>query len=152
MQNQVFQGASGQSIQVLFEASGDKLAVWHHGTPNPRELSSEVLAVFARHGYSVVCPIRPGYGETTLTRTDGQNMSEMAPVTAAVVAHLGFDKFVSFGHSSGGARALSQPAGRLAAARDQLVLICRLLNFQLMIYLLLLWCIFTRFDRGDLTL
>ncbi len=110
MQNLVFRSALGQSIQVLFEAGGDKLAVWHHGTPNPRELSADVLAAFARHGYSVACPIRPGYGETTLTRTDGQNMSEMAPVTAAVVAHLGFDRFVSFGHSSGGARALGDVA------------------------------------------
>lgn len=116
MQNLIIQGVSGQSIQAFFEASGEKLAVWHHGTPNPRELSDEVLAVFARHGYSVVCPIRPGYGETTLTRTDGQNMSEMAPVTAAVLAHLGFDKFVSFGHSSGGARALGD-----VAALDQAI-------------------------------
>ena len=98
------------NIQVFFEASGEKLAVWHHGTPNPRELSADVLAAFARHGYSVACPIRPGYGDSTLVRTDGQTMSDMAPITAAVVAHLGFEKFVSFGHSSGGARALSDVA------------------------------------------
>ena len=110
MQNLIFRSASGQSIQAFYQASGDTLAVWHHGTPNPRELSAEVLAVFARHGYSVVCPIRPGYGEASLTRTDGQNMSDMAEVTAAVVEHLGFDKFVSFGHSSGGARALGDVA------------------------------------------
>ncbi|MEN9957734.1 MAG: hypothetical protein RIR46_1342 [Actinomycetota bacterium] len=118
MQALIIETAAGQKIQTSFYEGGSRLAVWHHGTPNPRELSADVVAAFTAHGYSVAAIIRPGYGESSLTRTDGQNMAEISNTTAAVVAHLGFNEFVSFGHSSGGARALADAAqlpGLLAA-------------------------------------
>ena len=118
MQTLLIETAAGQKIQTFFSEGGPRLAIWHHGTPNPRELSAEVVAAFAAHGYSVAAIVRTGYGDSSLTRDDGQNMAEISNTTAAVVAHLGFNEFVSFGHSSGGARALADVAqlpGALAA-------------------------------------
>jgi len=118
MQTLLIETAAGQKIQTFFYEGGPRLAIWHHGTPNPRELSAEVVAAFAAHGYSVAAIVRTGYGDSSLTRDDGQNMAEISSTTAAVVAHLGFAEFVSFGHSSGGARALADVAqlpGALAA-------------------------------------
>jgi len=96
-------------IQVWFAQQGPKLAVYHHGVPKPRELSTAELAAFAKHGYSVAAIVRPGYLESAASPAPA-NMADIAEITAAVIGELGFERYLAVGFSGGGPRALANVA------------------------------------------
>ncbi|MDE2409635.1 MAG: alpha/beta hydrolase [Actinomycetales bacterium] len=104
MELKLMRTADGATHQVWFAAQGPKLAVYHHGIPKPRALTAEELAVFAEFGYSVACPIRAGYLQST--PQPPAPMLADAATTAEIVDQLGFDTFISIGFSGGGPRAL----------------------------------------------
>lgn len=104
MELKLMRTADGAAHQVWFAAQGPKLAVYHHGIPKPRALTAEELAVFAEFGYSVACPVRAGYLQST--PQPPAPMLADAAATSELVDQLGFDSFISIGFSGGGPRAL----------------------------------------------
>ena len=109
--------ADGATHQVWYASQGSKLAVYHHGIPKPRALNTDELAVFAEFGYSVACPVRAGYLQST-PQPPAPMISDAA-TTAELVSQLGFHTFISLGFSGGGPRALgdalANPATSAAA-------------------------------------
>lgn len=108
MEKLLIETAPGVITQTYWHEGGDKLIVWHHGTPAPRPMSPQMLAVFAKHGYSVAAPVRQGYMQSTAVAP--RPIRDDAKVTEAVVKHLGFDEFSTIGYSGGGPRALADLA------------------------------------------
>ena len=91
--------------QTFFHEGGDKLIVWHHGTPAPRAMSPQMADLFASYGFSVAIPIRQGYINSTAVGR--RSVAEDAKVTAKVVDYFGFDEFRTIGYSGGGSRAMA---------------------------------------------
>ncbi|MEI8231292.1 MAG: alpha/beta hydrolase [Actinomycetes bacterium] len=108
METLLIETAPGVITQTYWHQGGDKLIVWHHGMPSPRPLSPAMAELFNSHGYSVAIPIRQGYAKSTVVGK--RPISEDAEATRAVVAHLGFEEFISTGFSAGGARVLADLA------------------------------------------
>ena len=113
MDKLLLQSAPGVQTQVWFANQGPKLAVFHHGVPKPRALTTEELAAFAEFGFSVACPVRGGYLESTAHQPEP--MAADSATTANVVSQLGFETFLTFGFSGGGPRALADLALNPAA-------------------------------------
>lgn len=108
METLLIETAPNVLTQTFWHQGGDKLIVWHHGMPSPRPLSPEMADVFFSYGYSVAVPIRQGYAKSTVVGP--RPIAQDSQVTKAVVAHLGFAEFISFGFSAGGARVLADLA------------------------------------------
>ena len=81
------------------------VVVWHHGTPNIGSPPEPLFDVSDRLGIRWVGYDRPGYGGST--RNVGRTIASAASDTAAVVGHLGIDRFAVVGHSGGGTHALA---------------------------------------------
>jgi len=96
----------GRSVAFAdYGAPGDIAVVWCHGGPGSR-LEPEICAREAtRLGLRLIGIDRPGYGRSTphVGRTIGGWVSD----ALAIVDHLGIDRFVSVGASTGGAYALA---------------------------------------------
>ena len=108
METLLIETAPGVITQTYWHPGGDKLIVWHHGMPSPRPLSPAMAELFNSRGYSVAVPLRQGYAKSTAVGR--RPIAEDAQVTKEVVAHLGFDEFITTGFSAGGARALADLA------------------------------------------
>ncbi len=105
MEKLFIETSPGVITQTYWHPGGDKLAVYHHGTPAPRPMSPQMLEVFSSHGFSVAAPVRQGYAGSTAVGP--RPIADDAEVTKAVVKHLGFDDFITIGYSGGGPRALA---------------------------------------------
>ena len=88
--------------------------VWCHGGPGSRLEPSFVADAAARAGLRLIGIDRPGYGRSTAQ--PGRTIGGWVPDAIAVVDHLGIDRFVTFGVSTGGAYALA-----LAAASPRVI-------------------------------
>ncbi|MFM8927606.1 MAG: hypothetical protein ACKOFA_05335 [Rhodoluna sp.] len=108
MEKLLIETAPGVITQTYWHEGGDKLIVWHHGTPAPRPMSPQMLEVFSSHGYSVAAPVRQGYMQSTVVGR--RPIRDDAAVTQSVVLHLGFKEFRTIGYSGGGPRALADLA------------------------------------------
>lgn len=108
MEKLLIETAPNVITQTYWHEGGDKLIVWHHGTPAPRPMSPQMLEVFSSHGYSVAAPVRQGYMQST--EVGRRPIGDDAAVTQAVVEHLGFSEFRTIGYSGGGPRALADLA------------------------------------------
>jgi pimeloyl-ACP methyl ester carboxylesterase len=79
--------------------------VFHCGTPNaPVEFPLLTDAIVAR-GWQLVAYARPGYAGST--PHDGRAVADAASDVAAILDHLGLDRFVTLGWSGGGPHALA---------------------------------------------
>ena len=108
MEKILIETAPGVMTQTYFHKGGDKLVVWHHGTPAPRPMSPQMLELFSSFGFSVAAPVRQGYMQSTAVGP--RPIADDAKVTKAVVEHLGFDEFRTIGYSGGGPRCLADLA------------------------------------------
>ncbi|MFN5558508.1 MAG: hypothetical protein ACK472_03410 [Rhodoluna sp.] len=108
MEKLLIETAPGVITQTYWHEGGDKLIVWHHGTPAPRPMSPQMLEVFSAHGYSVAAPVRQGYMQST--EVSPRPIGDDTKVTQAVVKHLGFSEFRTIGYSGGGPRSLADLA------------------------------------------
>lgn len=101
----------GRILQYFIDAAGPtdgSLLVFHHGTPAAGPLEPEILLAARAHGFTVVEPVRPGYGAST--RQPGRTVRDIASPVAALAHHLGHDRFVTVGASGGGPHALATAA------------------------------------------
>lgn len=78
---------------------------WHHGTPNLGTPPEPLFETSDRLGIRWVSYDRPAYGGST--PVPGRTIGSAAGYTAAVVDHLGIERFAVMGHSGGGPHALA---------------------------------------------
>lgn len=83
---------------------------WHHGSPNIGQPPVPLFPLADDLGIRFVSHTRPGY--TGSDRARDRRVVDVAPDAATVLDHLGVERFVSMGHSGGGAHSLA------LAARD----------------------------------
>jgi len=85
--------------------SNHTAVLWCHGGPGSR-FEAQALAPAAREaGLRIIGIDRPGYGRST--PRPGRDIASWVPDALAVVDHLGIDRFVTVGCSTGGAYALA---------------------------------------------
>jgi len=87
---------------------GQTPVVWCHGGPGSRWEPEISAAAADRAGLRLIGIDRPGYGRST--QQPGRTIGGWVPDALAVVDHLGIDRFVTVGASTGGAYALALAA------------------------------------------
>ena len=99
----------GRTVGYADYGASDQTAVlWCHGGPGSR-LEAQALGPAARDaGLRIIGIDRPGYGRST--PRPGRDIASWVPDALAVVDHLGIDRFVTVGVSTGGAYALALAA------------------------------------------
>ncbi len=80
--------------------SGQQAALYFHGAPGGRLELVALDAAFAAAGVRVITADRPGYGGSSPLA--GRTTADWADDVTALADHLGIDRFVAMGLSSGG--------------------------------------------------
>jgi non-heme chloroperoxidase len=75
--------------------------VFSHGWPLSSDDWDPQLMFFLNHGYRVIAHDRRGHGRSSQT-SDGHDMDHYADDLAALTEHLGLQKAIHVGHSTGG--------------------------------------------------
>ncbi|AGB82581.1 putative hydrolase or acyltransferase of alpha/beta superfamily [Serratia sp. FGI94] len=91
-------------VEIFYKDWGPKDAqviFFHHGWPLSADDWDAQMLFFLAHGYRVVAHDRRGHGRSSQV-WDGHDMDHYADDVAAVVSHLGIQKAVHIGHSTGG--------------------------------------------------
>jgi pimeloyl-ACP methyl ester carboxylesterase len=88
-----------------YGASNHTAVVWCHGGPGSRFEPQAAAAAGRDAGLRLIGIDRPGYGLST--PRPGRDIASWVPDALAVVDHLGIDRFVTVGMSTGGAYALA---------------------------------------------
>lgn len=91
-----------------FGRSDDTAVLWCHGGPGCRLGPAYVAPAASAEGFRLVGIDRPGYGLSTPQQ--GRSIAEWTGDALAVADHLGLDRFVTIGLSTGGAYALATAA------------------------------------------
>ena len=108
----------GRTLEVAeVGAQAGLVLVAHHGTPGAGRLYRSEIESAERRGLRVIAYSRPGYGGSTPHR--GRSVSDAAGDVAAILDHLGVERFAAYGWSGGGPHVLACAAlmvGRCAAA------------------------------------
>ena len=95
---------TNDGVEIFFKDWGPRDAevlFFHHGWPLSSDDWDAQLLYFLGKGYRVVAHDRRGHGRSSQV-WDGHDMDHYADDVAAVVKHLGIDKAVHIGHSTGG--------------------------------------------------
>lgn len=101
--------ASGRTVGFADHGRpGDTAVIWCHGGPGSRLEPAYVAPVAVAAGLRLVGIDRPGYGLST--PEPGRTVGGWVPEALAVADHLGIDRFVTVGISTGGAFALAVAA------------------------------------------
>jgi pimeloyl-ACP methyl ester carboxylesterase len=96
----------GRTVGFADYGSSDQVAVvWCHGGPGNRLEPLFVADAAARAGLRLIGIDRPGYGRSS--PQPGRTIGGWVPDALAVLDHLGIDRFVALGVSTGGAYALA---------------------------------------------
>lgn len=109
--------SGGRTLHAYAHGDGDRVVMWHHGTPNIGTPPAPLFAAAERLGVRFVAYDRPGYGGSA-PRPD-RDIASAATDAAAVADALGVGEFAVLGHSGGGPHALACAAllpGRVTAA------------------------------------
>ncbi len=104
-------------LEVLISDGEGLPLLFHNGTPGGLTEFPPMTKVAAARGLRTVMYARPGYGDST--PQPGRRVADCAADAAAVLDHLGADRFVTVGWSGGGPHALACAArlpGRCLAA------------------------------------
>ncbi|MDO5543519.1 MAG: alpha/beta hydrolase [Acinetobacter sp.] len=91
-------------VEIFYKDWGPhdaEVLFFHHGWPLSSDDWDAQLLYFLGKGYRVVAHDRRGHGRSSQV-WDGHDMDHYADDVAAVVKHLGIDKAVHIGHSTGG--------------------------------------------------
>ena len=95
---------TNDGVEIFYKDWGPRDAevlFFHHGCPLSSDDWDAQLLYFLGKGYRVVAHDRRGHGRSSQV-WDGHDMDHYADDVAAVVKHLGIDKAVHIGHSTGG--------------------------------------------------
>ena len=112
------QTGDGRRLEVLDSGAASGLPLlFHTGTPGGLAEFAPMMAAAAARGLRTVMYTRPGYGDST--PQPGRQVASCPADVAAILDHLGADRFVTAGWSGGGPHALACAAllpGRCLAA------------------------------------
>lgn len=98
--------SDGRDLEVLRDGPPDAMPlVYHSGTPSGAVEFPALSDAVAELGWQLVTWSRPGYGASTAYA--GRTVADVTTDTAAVLDHLGQDRFVTLGWSGGGPHALA---------------------------------------------
>lgn len=98
--------SDGRSIEILAAGQEDALPlVFHTGTPSGLVDYATLRDAAARVGLRAILYSRPGYGNSS--PQPGRRVADAAGDVAAILDHLGADRFVTAGWSGGGPHALA---------------------------------------------
>jgi pimeloyl-ACP methyl ester carboxylesterase len=100
----------GRELEVLLAGPADGVPlVVHHGTPSGAVPNPRMEHAAAERGLRVVAYSRPGYGASTPRSGPVESRTVAADATdvATILDHLGLDRFLTYGWSGGGPRALA---------------------------------------------
>ena len=95
---------TNDGVEIFYKDWGPRdteVLFFHHGWPLSSADWDAQLLYFLGKGYRVVAHYRRGHGRSSQV-WDGHDMDHYADDVAAVVKHLGIDKAVHIGHSTGG--------------------------------------------------
>ncbi|ENV34451.1 alpha/beta fold hydrolase [Acinetobacter gerneri] len=95
---------TNDGVEIFYKDWGPRDAevlFFHHGWPLSSDDWDAQLLYFLGKGYRVVAHDRRGHGRSSQV-WDGHDMDHYADDVAAVVKHLGINKAVHIGHSTGG--------------------------------------------------
>jgi pimeloyl-ACP methyl ester carboxylesterase len=96
--------AHGRELEVLCQGTGRPL-VFHFGTPNAPDEFPLLAEAAAERGLQLIAHARPGYAGST--PQEGRTVADVAGDVAAILDHLGIDRFLTVGWSGGGPHALA---------------------------------------------
>ncbi len=112
---------SGRAVGFADYGPADGSPVlWCHSGPGCRLSPAYTAALASQHGFRMIGIDRPGYGRSPAQ--PGRTIADWLEDALAVVDHLGIDRFVTVGTSTGGAYALAVAA--LAADRTDGAVAC----------------------------
>ena len=98
--------ADGRVLEYLTAGPADGTPlVFHHGTPFAAVLFEPMVEAAAQQGLRLVAYSRPGYAGSS--PQPGRTVAAAAQDTAALLAELGAERFVTLGWSGGGPHALA---------------------------------------------
>jgi pimeloyl-ACP methyl ester carboxylesterase len=93
-------------LEVMRHGPEDgRVLVFHVGTPNAPDAFPLLTDALDERGWQLVAYARPGYAGSA--RREGRSVADAATDTAAILDHLGLDRFVTLGWSGGGPHALA---------------------------------------------
>jgi pimeloyl-ACP methyl ester carboxylesterase len=98
----------GRELEVHEAGTGEKVLLWHNGSPHTGAVLPPVLAAAQRRGLRVVTYARPSYAGSS--PTPGRTVGDAAAEVEQLVDSLGIDRFVTVGYSGGGPHALAVAA------------------------------------------
>jgi pimeloyl-ACP methyl ester carboxylesterase len=107
--DQTLQLPSGRTVGFAdYGRSGDTAVLWCHGGPGCRPDPGFLASVASDAGLRLIGIDRPGYGLSD--PQPGRTIAGWVPEALAVADHLGIDRFLTTGISTGGAYALAVAA------------------------------------------
>jgi pimeloyl-ACP methyl ester carboxylesterase len=107
--NQTISLTSGRSVGFAdYGTPGETAVIWCHGGPGSRLAPAYMASAAIEAGLRLVGIDRPGYGLSMAE--PGRTIGGWVPDALAVADHLGIDRFVTVGTSTGGAYALAVAA------------------------------------------
>jgi pimeloyl-ACP methyl ester carboxylesterase len=96
----------GRELEVLRHGAADgRPLVSHVGTPSAPDEFLPLMQAVDERGWQLVSYARPGYSAST--RQVGRTVADAAGDVAAILDHLGLDRFLTMGRSGGGPHALA---------------------------------------------
>ena len=96
----------GRDLEVVRHGPADgRVLVSHVGTPSAPDEFPPLMRAVEERGWQLVSHARPGYAGST--RRQGRTVADDAGDVAAVLDHLGLDRFLTLGRSGGGPHALA---------------------------------------------
>jgi pimeloyl-ACP methyl ester carboxylesterase len=99
----------GRKVGYTDFGRGDQTAVlWCHGGPGSRLEAMNLGPVASDAGLRIIGIDRPGYGKASLL--PGRSIADWVPDGLAVADHLGIQRFIAVGVSTGGAYSLALAA------------------------------------------
>ncbi|MEU4695107.1 alpha/beta hydrolase [Actinoplanes sp. NPDC023714] len=97
--------ANGRVLHAYSWGEGDRVVMWHHGTPNIGTPPAPLFPAARRAGIRFIAYDRPGYGGSA--PNPDRTVASAATDAAAVADALGIERFAVLGHSGGGPHALA---------------------------------------------
>ncbi|WP_433831588.1 alpha/beta fold hydrolase [Actinoplanes sp. CA-015351] len=95
----------GRILHAYSWGDGDRVVLWHHGTPNIGRPPEPLFAAAAKLGLRFIAYDRPGYGGSS--PNPGRDIASAAGDAAAVADALSVGGFAVLGHSGGGPHSLA---------------------------------------------
>jgi pimeloyl-ACP methyl ester carboxylesterase len=105
----LFRLPDGRDLEYeVFGPSAGEAVLFHHGMPGSAVPIPTALDSITERGFRVITYSRAGYGASS--PAPGRSVADSAADGVSLLAHLGIDRYLTVGWSTGGPHALAQAA------------------------------------------